>query len=286
MKRNKITDHQRINKMKKNLCTFIRYGWRWILCGALAGAFIAGLYIAKCPKKYEASAFLIGAKLNGTNIESPQIIVERLKQPNFYSIDENKTCGVEDRDGSKKIAARLGASVLKGTDVVKLSYNSENDLIAKKCVEVVAAKILAMQDKTIEIETRGIEMNIRLTQAQIAKLEWLQSKTMEALSDKIRHTGSSENSAILFSLLQAYKQGEIEYLRARLMDQRVRLEPPITRSGSLIGAVVTSETSPYSMYFLLMAAGVGTGTMLGVLFVYFRKVLSGTKIFSNAYDRR
>lgn len=211
-----------------DIVNFLKEGWRWLAGGLLLGLLCAAVFLALMPQKYEAQALFQGAKVLGTDLEPTAQLIERFKFPTFYAPEQLHACDIPVDNPAVVLAKRINPVVLKGTNILQVSYQARTREMAVQCLDAVMDRVIDSQNKQSTPALEGAKRQLDLTKAQLAEAERIQQ-----LLDK-RSMGSLDAADVKFSqtvlLLSATlsKKEEIQRLRKSVLEQLAMLEPPST----------------------------------------------------------
>ena len=258
---------------------FFKKGWRWLVGGLLLCLACAVAYLLVTPKKYEAQALFQGAKVLGADLESSAQMIERLKFPAFYSPEQLKACDISTDNPSVVLAKRINPVLLKGTNILQVSYQARSREMAIQCLEAVMDRVIDSQNKQASLALEGAKRQLELTKAQLTEAERVQS-----MLDK-RSMGSLDGAAdakfsqtVLLLSTTLSKKEEIQRLRKSLLEQMTMLEPPSTKPAQLIELIYAPEPAVFPKRLPVLAGGALGGLMLGGLAFFVRRSWLGRQV--------
>ena len=275
MNKNELQSHDEISFW--DVVDFFKKGWRWLAGGLLLGVACVAVFLVVMPKKYEAQALFQGAKVLGADLESSAQLIERLKFPTFYAPEQLKACDIPVDNPAVVLAKRINPVLLKGTNILQVSYQARSREMAIQCLDAVMDRVIDAQNKHSSAALEGAKRQMELTRVQLVEAERVQ-----AMLDK-RSMGSLDAADAKFSqtvlLLSATlsKKEEIQRLRKSVLEQMANLEPPYTQPAELIEPIYAPEPAVFPKKLPALAGGVFGGLMLGGLAFFVRRSWLGRK---------
>ena len=134
-----------------NIIDFFRESWKQIVLGGVIGGAIGVSVALTMPSNYQASVHFQVAKIADIYVEQPNILMEKLKIPIYLPSEILIGCGV---DKSEKphmaIINRMSTRLLKGTDIIEISFKDRNRDLAEKCTEIISNYIINNQNEILQ----------------------------------------------------------------------------------------------------------------------------------------
>lgn len=125
-----------------DIVNFLKEGWCWLAGGMLVGLVCAVTYLAVTPQQYEAQALFQGARVLGLELEGSAQLIERLKFPTFYGTKQLKACDISTDSPTALLAQRINPMVLKGTNLLQVTYRARKSAQAVQCLEAVIEQVI------------------------------------------------------------------------------------------------------------------------------------------------
>ena len=246
---------------------FFRESWKRILFGGVVGGALGVSFVLLSPAMYQATANLQLGKVAGADVEPPNVVLEKLKMPTYFSAQTLVACGVEEpAESGTQVIKALNPTALKGTPIIKISYKDKNIDQAKKCLES------SLND--IRINQNGIsEPIIRQKKSQIAKLRQeveAARQVSDALSSKSKTIDFSDaKAASSFLLLRNAldKKNEFMNLNLKIGDLELELVEPNTKEAHFATPVFAENTNGEQKKFLITLGSVIGGIVLTLGFL-------------------
>ncbi len=246
---------------------FFIESWKRILFGGVVGGALGVSFVLLSPAMYQATANIQLGKVAGVDVEPPNVVLEKLKMPTYFSAQTLVACGVEEpADPGTQIIKALNPTALKGTPIIKISYKDKNIDQAKKCLESSLNDIRTNQN--------GIaEPIIRQKKSQIAKLrQELEAarQVSEALSTKTKTIDFSDaKAASSFILLRNAldKKNEFMNLNLKIADLELELVEPNTKEAYFATPIFAENTNGEQKKFLITLGSIIGGVVLTLGFL-------------------
>lgn len=257
---------------------FFKKGWRWLAGGLLLGVACVVVFLVVTPKKYEAQALFQGAKVLGADLESSAQVIERLKFPTFYSPEQLKACDISTDNPSVVLAKRINPVLLKGTNILQVSYQARSREMAIQCLEAVMDRVIDAQNKQSSAALEGAKRQLELTKAQLAEAERIRSMLDKRSIGSLDGADAKFSQTVLLLSTTLSKKEEIQRLRKSLLEQMTMLEPPSTKPAQLIEPIYAPEPAVFPKRLPALAGGVLGGLMLGGLAFFVRRSWLGRQV--------
>jgi hypothetical protein len=258
-----------------DVVNFLKEGWKFICLIGLLGAALGGLYLAITPEKYEATAHIQTAKVANVEVEAPNVLVEKLKLPLYYSSSTVELCslaikGKADNPPSKQLNPVLN----KNAPLVSLSYKASSPEQARKCLENVLIDVKKNQNEVAKssleirkIQLAALKQKLDSTE-QIGKVLLPQKANLDFSDSKI-------SPSTLFFLATTLSKGtELRDLRVQISDLEISLSEPQTKEAHFLTAIYSPNTPTESSSLLVLAGFAFIGAFFAIIWLALRKKLS------------
>ena len=137
----KQTDGDEISSIE--LLLFLKTSGSNIVKSTLACLLVGGAYYFCMPNMYRASAIIETAKVNGELVESPFLLIRKMKSPNYFSPSTLQICGSYSQLGSQaNFDDKIKATVIRSTTLVSFATQAESTREAEACLNAVIAEVL------------------------------------------------------------------------------------------------------------------------------------------------
>lgn len=231
-------------------------------------------YLFIYPKKYEATINIQVAKVANSEIETPQMLLEKLKIPSYYSNATLQICRVEDeREPRMALIEKLKPSLNKTTPIIVISYREKAVDTSKKCLESVLSDIRANQADIIQpvIEVRKNELA-----KNKLKLEELEQNLKQIFSLKNMNFNFTDEkfsaSSLLFSTLLS-KEGEAKDLRTAIRNLEIALSEPQTKQSDMITPIYSSGLAVEPRPLLVMIISIFLCCFVAITYLILRQII-------------
>lgn len=250
-----------------DVINFLKNGWKAIIGASILGLGIGGTYIVITPPKFQADAVIQSALVAGQAVEPPAVLVEKLKQPTYYSQETLKQCDIKENPAAFfALSKELKPILSKTAPVINLSYTAKSPEIAKACLESVLADIARNQQGLAEpmIKLRGTQL--ANTKQKLALAE----ETMNQLGGKRLNLDIPDQkfswSALLYSIILS-KQNEISDLRKAVDTQTNELSMPLTQPATVATPIYAPDVPVSPKRSAAIGGAVFGGALLGILWL-------------------
>ena len=259
----------------KDIVDFVVKSWKTILATGILGILGAVGYIFVTPNQYEATAQIQMAQISannnntnplGVNIEDPNLLMARLKQPTTYSAQEIKACGLESSTAaSEDLAATAKFSAVKGVgSMIELRINRDSKEIAVACAQSLFENIKASQNQIIkpfieEAKTLLVKYQDRLTNSQ----------SLVSRADK---SGAALSAAYLAN------RDEVKFLTEEILRLNTFITTADTRQAKLVSPIYASDNPVAPKKKIALIAGLFAGLFLGLLLMFGKRGYKAYKL--------
>jgi uncharacterized protein involved in exopolysaccharide biosynthesis len=250
--------------------------WKAIALGGMIAGLLATGYIFITPPKYQATANIQVARVAGSDIESPAILLEKMKIPSYYSQKTYLACNVKDAvDPGMTIASNLKPILVKSAPIIKVSYKAASRKEAVSCLEAVMDEIRFNQN----ILSKSV-INTKLTQllALKQKLHTIESFRSKLTNLNLDFSDSKSSSSNLLLAITIMKENEIKDLRFQISDIEISLVEPQTIETFLSAPIYSSDQKVSPKRAMSMIGGGVAGLFFGLLLMLGHRVYRAYKV--------
>jgi LPS O-antigen subunit length determinant protein (WzzB/FepE family) len=261
----------------------LRSQWRWPIVGALCGALIGFLIYLVLPPKFEATVVISPARVGslvisatgnslvqGSEPESAALMIERFKQPSFYSATIRERCHVRDEPSYQMgMAKDLNANIVKlpnptlqSLSLAKLSWNADSPTTAHDCLTAIVQVVTEVQNTIAAPVMAKLAAQRKITQDQLnlymsdlAKLEAKNGNNKEGLANNFNQIVIADKSA------QNLRES-LTAIRKQLGEEEAQLSEPYTQPVKQLEAIYAAP-EPVITAKLAILIGVLAGLFLG-----------------------
>ena len=244
-----------------------------VIKSVLACSLLGGAYYFSTPKLYEASATIQMAMATGNPVETPTVLLEKIKLPLYFSQAVWTACDTnEDLTPSRKVAEKIKPILNKSAPFIGFSVQAQSTQEAKKCLQSVIADIAAKQ---AEIAKPILDQK----KTQIAQLEEKLNLAVETskiltpnkLGTNFPDTQFASRALVLATTLSNSR--EIKDLTNQINDAKVSLEEPQTKATAMPTPMYAPEFAVNKRPVFTLGVSLMLGIFIGLLITGFTKVL-------------
>ena len=261
---------------------FFRESWKQILVSGIVGGTLGVGYALISPSIYKATANIQVAKVAGSDVETPSILVEKLKMPMYYTQSTFTACNVMEREEpGDAIAKGLKPTLSKNAPIISITYKEKSTEDAKKCLEGVLNDIPTNQNILAKpiLESRNNQLaNLK------QKLESAE-KILKILSTKNTNFDFSDSKFSASSLLLATtlnKENEVKDLLTKISDLEIALAEPQTKEAFLTTPIYAPSARVEPKRTMIVLLGGIAGGVLAIAYLVGRRVWLKIKIPNKA----
>lgn len=248
---------------------FSKKYWKVVAMGGLIGGLFGIAYSSIVPSKYQATANIQVGKVANVEIESSNVLVEKIKLPMYYSSNTYVECNVADLiEPGVALAKSLNPVVSKNAPIITISYKEKDITRAKKCLESVLSDIRENQreiSKPILDSKRNQLENLR--QKLVAAEDVIKSLTSNKRNFDFSDSKFSASTLLLATSLS--KENEIKDLRTQIYEIEITLAEPQTKEAYLTTQIYAPNVrvEPKRTLIVLLASIMGCILALGAFFL-------------------
>jgi LPS O-antigen subunit length determinant protein (WzzB/FepE family) len=256
----------------KDIIDFLVESWKAIVLTGLLGTAGAVAYLLVTPNQYQATANFQVARVAGSDVESPALLVEKLKIPTFYSQKSHLACiATETADSGATIAKNLKPTLAKTAPIISITYKATSSEDARSCLEAVLDDVRISQNflsKPI-LDAKATQL---LTLKQ--KLESSEKFVKKLPNSNFDFSDSKFSSSSLLLATTIMKENQVKDLQVQISDMEASLLDPQTREAFLMAPIHAPLQKVSTKRAITLIGGLMGGLLLGLLFMLGRRVWS------------
>ena len=222
-----------------------------------------GVYYFSVPKMYEASATIELAMVGGVSVETPSILLEKMKLPLYFSPVTHQACGSDGGLSSQaKFFDKIKPSINKTAPLVSFVTQAPSTQEAKACLNAAIAEVSNNQDVIAK----------PLLQQKKQKLQQLsdQLKLTEEFGKIIAAPKGNSNASVAQFSAQTLSRSfstanAIEDLRSQIGTLENALIAPQTHSVALASSVFATEVPLNKRPLFTLGFCLALGVFLGLM---------------------
>lgn len=246
-----------------------------LFCAAAAG--VLSWYI---PPRFEATASLMMAHVLGEPVESPLVLVEKIKSGTYFSQAAWAECGVSElADSGRKLAEKMRPLPNKNAPFVGLSFVAQTTEKATACLAQVINEVTRAQDQlarpTIVAKRSQLDemkRRLNLMRASDAVAEKLQ------LTSEINHQQFTVQSLWLSAAI-ARHDAERDLAR-RIADLEIKLTVPLTHPTRLVPAIYAPPIPLGPPVWVLIVGAFVAGIFMALVGIVLRAQMRSRPLYT------
>lgn len=277
--------------------SFVLIQWRWYVNGAVIGLIAGGLYFWLVPAKYEASVVIqparVGSILKGSvsrvqgdELEPAPLMVERLRQPSFYTDVMREQCALAaSADFQKNMVDNINANVVKSPNqmsqnltMAKIIWKGPSASAAGKCLEVIVEALAQAQNQI----TAPTLLTLAEQKTQSQKLLDVYAAEIVIKKNKpvANSSGTNFNQIIVADNAAENLRQSWALAQAQLTAVNAQLAPPYSQPVTKLEPIYVSPTPIISLGLALAIGGL-IGILGGVVALLIMRSIRLYKAKSN-----
>lgn len=235
-------------------------------CGALGLA-----YGFLAPAQFEATMNVQMATVNNTPIEAPNLVIEKMKLPLYFSPNTWAVCDTDqEMTPSRTLANKLNPILNKNAPFIGLIYRAESPDAAKACLQAVLEDIRSKQQLLAEPLIKQKQTYLATLKDKLAAAEDV-TKYLSSQNQSLQFKDEKFSAHALLLATRLNKDNEIKDLRNQIVDLDISLKPPQTQTTYLAAPMYASAQRVGPHRSLILALTLMAGFMLGIVGVLTRK---------------
>ena len=247
-----------------DILLFLKASGRNVLISTIVCLLIGVAYYFAVPKIYEATATIQMAIVAGEVVETPAVLLEKIKLPLFFSSSALQACGSDgDLSSHTKFADKLKPAINKSAPLISLSAQARSTQEARACLDAVISEIQKSQN---DLAKPVIEQK----KQKLAQLSD-QLKAAEEMAESFPITKANNKAAdarfplpILVRWANLENTNEMSDLIRKINKLEAELIPPQTQPPSLAAPMYASEVSNNKRPVFTMGLSLALGVFLGL----------------------
>ena len=227
----------------------MRKQWRWPLFGGFIGL-VAGfvLYMA-LPSQFEATVVISPARVGslvisstgativqGSEPESASLMIERFKQPSFYTPSIREKCQFKESPNYQaEMVKDLNANMVKlpnptfqSLSLAKISWNASSPQIASDCLSAIVFAVKEAQNLITAPVVAKLEAQKKITQDQV-NLYLSELAKYEAKASN-KDSSNNFNQIVIADKAAQNLRESLIIVRKQLAEEEAQLSEPYTQS--------------------------------------------------------
>ena len=239
----------------------IKSNWLWPVAGGIFGLLGAVVFLTSFPRQYEASAILQPASIAtiAPTVEPVVNTLERLKTVTFYSDEVVKSC---EAVSAKKLSESIKVSIVRGTNLISVSYRGNSPAIAEACTEKIVGHITQSQAAIAAPLLKKLDEQRASTKKQIDDAE----RFLLQYENQVKRPPTSSDSVFLM-----LKSEGLDKLQKLYREQAVGLTEPLTQPMKLVAPIYAPREALSQKPLLTVVGGFVAGLFFGLAALFFNR---------------
>lgn len=131
-----------------DILLFLKASTRNVLTSTATCLLLGALYYFSVPNMYEATATIQMATVGGELIETPAVLLEKIKSPQFFSPATLQACGAKgDLSSQSKFADTLNPTLNKLAPLITITSKTLSSNQSRECLDAVIGDIQKSQNE-------------------------------------------------------------------------------------------------------------------------------------------
>jgi hypothetical protein len=224
-----------------------------------------GVYYFFVPKMYEATATIEMATVAGEPVESPAVLLEKMKLPLYFLPATLQACGSDGGLGSQaKFVDKIKPSFNKSAPLVTFVTQSPSTQEAKACLNAAIADITSYQDAIASPLIQQKKQKLQQLSEQLKLTEEI-GKTFPASKSNSNTTDAQFSARTLSMSFSSANATEINDLRSQISALESALIAPQTHTVAVASPVYSPEVSTNKRPAFTLGLSLALGVFLGLL---------------------
>lgn len=248
-----------------DIALFIKSSYGNIVKSIITTLVVGASYYLFAPSVYEATANIQMAQVAGSAVESPTILLEKIKLPLYFSPTVWNACDThEDLTPSRKVAEKIKPVLNKSAPFIAFTVQGKSTQEAKECLNAVIADIQIKQAEIAKpiLEQKKIQLeqlNEKLKLAEETSKFFAPIKLTENFPDN-----QFASRALILSTTLGNAR-EIKDLRNAINDIEISLIEPHTKSTFLPTPMYAPEFATNKRPIFTIGICLMLGIFIGLL---------------------
>ena len=256
-----------------DIILFLQASFSNVVKSLVVCLFAGGIYYFYIPKKYEAFATIEMARVAGEPVETPALLLEKMKLPSYFSPATLQACGTDGLLGSQaKFVDKIKPSINKSAPMVSFVTQAPSTQEAKACLNAVIVDVSRNQDAIAYPFLEQKKQKLQQLSEQL-KLTEETGKTFTAPKGNSNASAAQFSARTLYMSFSTANATEINDLRSQISTLESALIAPQTHSVAFASSVYAPEVSVNKRPLFTLGFCLASGVFLGLLVTGVRLVV-------------
>jgi len=252
---------------------FLKASYGNIVKSTLVCLLAGGANYFSVPKMYEASATIELATVAGQPVESPAVLLEKMKLPLYFLPATLQACGLDGGLSSQaKFVDKIKPTINKSAPMVSFVTQAPSTQEAKACLSAAIAEVSNNQDAIAKPLLQQKKQKLQLLSDQLKLTEQL-GKTIAVPKGNNNVSDEQFSARTLNMLFRTATANEINDLRLQISTLENLLIAPQTHSVALASSVYAPEVSVKKRPLFTLGFCLALGVFLGLLVTGVQRVV-------------
>jgi hypothetical protein len=265
-----------------DILRFFIDGWKAMLSFTVIGALLGIGYVAIETPQYKATAIIVPAFVNGTQVETLVDLRRKLKIPTYYSSETYKACGLEDAvTNGSALAETLVPTLKKDEALDQIEFISKSNDTNTNCLNSV------LED--IRIDHANLAEPI--IKASSAKLNGLKQRLFEAsalrdlyndriLNMSLVNLNNFPAGILFYKSAMTEADTNVANLTNQINDLTTSFTEPHTQPTKFVKSIFTSNIQIDSKKMMKVMAAIFIGLFFSIIYLVGKKYSAKLKEIS------
>ena len=256
-----------------DILLFLKASGDNIVKSTLACLFAGGIYYFSVPKMYEASATIEMATVAVEPVETPAVLLEKMKLPLYFSPATLQACGSDGGLSSQaKFVDKIKPSINKSAPMVSFVTKAPSTQDAKACLNAAIDEVSNNQDAIAKPLLLQKKQKLQQLGEQLKLTEEIR-KTITAPKGNSNVSDAQFSARTLYISFSTANATEINDLRSQISTLENVLIAPQTHSVVLASSVYAPEVFVNKRPLFTLGICLALGMFLGLLVTGVGRVL-------------
>jgi capsular polysaccharide biosynthesis protein len=242
--------------------------------GALVLIFLSvgAAYFFFTPNKYEATATIQMALVAGQPVEQPQILIEKIKLPLYFSHASWHACDTDEEvTPSRKIAEKIKPILNKNAPFLSFSTTGISVKEATECLNAIISDIRMKQSEQAAPLIALKKSNLAALEVQLAQAEEF-GKSLTPANLNLNIKDEKFSAATLLFATTITNTSQTNDLKRQINDLKIALTPPQTETTHLASPIYCPDIPTNKNLLYTFIISLFAGLVIGVIYVGCKKI--------------